>query len=407
MAPKRVRQSSTAPDEPSKRLREVSAGPLSPITDMSDTENSTQPDATVTGVGNDTNVSDHPTDTVVAPAVQTVGVVEDRVEPVLSEAGLRPLLQFGVEPGALVGADAKTLNAILATVLQAKVGAGPLNEPVSAMSVMPGADLTGILSTGVSDPDGPDKEAALGALVGLGVSPARVAHWSAAETRRLAVVLNRADTENNIYSILKAPGKKDWGIAVPFDDTSNVLCLDGTGTPITFWIPGEVSAQYWFDNEGYPAQRPAFGIQPMVDHMPEFCKTQLHELCMPTGSSKVAEQMGPGQVKASRWMNERGKKGQPSKTLEFKAVYDARKSLRGKHLLQQLSVGQLQLHDIVVMELRIHRYPVRDDAASDATKGKCRAMEKWQAYYDLQAVYKFKDATDAIVAKPAVADFEI
>ncbi|KAJ7082092.1 hypothetical protein B0H15DRAFT_748820, partial [Mycena belliarum] len=177
--------------------------------------------------------------------------------------------------------------------------------------------------------------------------------------RRLHTVLGWADSESKIWAIDRAPSNKDWGIAAPFNDTSNILCLEGTSTRVTCWVTGEVSAQYFYDNEGYPAQHPAVGIQPMSDNVASFCKTQLNELSMPTGSSKVADQMGAGQVKASRWMNERGKKGQPAKTFEFKAVYDARKTLTDKHLLLQLSVGQLQLHDIVVMEVEIHRYPVK------------------------------------------------
>jgi hypothetical protein len=107
--------------------------------------------------------------------------------------------------------------------------------------------------------------------------------------------------------------------------------------------------------------------------------------------AKVAEQFGPSQVKASRWMNVRSGKGEPSKTTEFKAVYDARKSLRDKSLLPQLHVGQLKLHDIVVMEVRLSRYAVKEESSSDS-KGKKRSMDRWQAFYDLQAVYKVKDA---------------
>ncbi|KAJ6475028.1 hypothetical protein C8R47DRAFT_1076095 [Mycena vitilis] len=99
-------------------------------------------------------------------------------------------------------------------------------------------------------------------------------------------------------------------------------------------------------------------------------------------------------------------KGQPAKTIEFKAVYDARKTLRDKSLLQQLNVGQLKLRDFVVLEVQVGRYATRDEGVSDA-KGKKRNMDRWQSFYDLQAVYKFKDAVQADDTAPAVADFEI
>jgi hypothetical protein len=90
-------------------------------------------------------------------------------------------------------------------------------------------------------------------------------------------------------------------------------------------------------------------------------------------------------------MNTRATKGQPAKTNEFKCVYDARKTLRDKALLQQVNVGQLKVHDFVVMEARLGRYAVKEEGAPDI-KGKRRAMDRWQAFYDLQAVYKIKDA---------------
>ncbi|KAJ7084462.1 hypothetical protein B0H15DRAFT_951663 [Mycena belliarum] len=423
MPPKRTRQSSTAPDEPTKRTRidTTRSEPLSPVTDMSDTEPGAAADTTCGSVLSDavpaacaaSTVQDDETSTA---ATVTVTTVAPPVSDLTESAAVAALRRLGVEPGAVVGADAKTLNAILSTLLQAKVDgvasistAKSLDSAAEVITPSITAEIAGVASAAHVEVNvvEPDKSEALKVLTDMGVTASRVAHWSATEMKRLSVVLGWADTDNNIYSITKVPTNKDWGIAAPFNDTSNVLCLEGTSKEVTIWIAGEVSAQYFFDNEGYPAQRPGFAVQPMDDHVADLCKTQLHELSMPTGSSKVAEQMGPGQVKASRWMNERGKKGQPSKTFEFKAVYDARKYLRDKCLLQQLSVGQLQLHDIVVMELRIQRYPVREDGPADATKGKRRAMDKWQAYYDLQAIYKFKDAAGAVVPKASVAVFEI
>ncbi|KAJ7648170.1 hypothetical protein DFH06DRAFT_997444, partial [Mycena polygramma] len=187
-------------------------------------------------------------------------------------------------------------------------------------------------------------------------------------------LLSWADGKRHIYNIHTARVKKDWGVASPFNNTSNIICLEGTSKPVTFWIPGEVSGLWFFNQEGYPAPRPAITVQPLAGGVPEFCRSQLHEL-----------------FKASRWMTTRAMQGQPAKTQEFKAIYDARKTLRDKAVLQQLTIGQLKLRDFVVLEIRIGRYAVRDEGAADA-KGKKRQMDKWQAFYDLEAVYKIKDA---------------
>ncbi|KAJ6482086.1 hypothetical protein C8R47DRAFT_950842, partial [Mycena vitilis] len=179
--------------------------------------------------------------------------------------------------------------------------------------------------------------------------------------------------------------KLDWGVPAPFNNTSNVLCVAGTPNPVTFWITGEVSSQFWVDQEGWPHMRPAISVQPLIDSTTDFCRTQLNELCMPIGSSKLVDLFGPAQVKASRWMTERATKGQPAKTIEFNAVYDARKTLRDKTLLQQLNVGQLKLRDFVVLEVQVGRYATKDEGTSDV-KGKKRNMDRWQSFYDLQAV---------------------
>ncbi|KAJ7155913.1 hypothetical protein C8R43DRAFT_819631, partial [Mycena crocata] len=183
----------------------------------------------------------------------------------------------------------------------------------------------------------------------------------------------------NIYALNEGPRERDWGKPAPFNDTSNVLCIADTSIPLTFWITGEIAAQWWFDPEGLPASRPALSIQPMGNRTSDLAKDTLNEFCMPPGSCEFHV------VKGSRWMNTRATKGQPAKTHEFKAVFDARKSLKDKALLQQLNVAQLKLHDIVVMEVTIGRYPVKEEGAGDA-KGKRRAMERWQAFYDLQAI---------------------
>ncbi|KAJ7741066.1 hypothetical protein B0H16DRAFT_1216499, partial [Mycena metata] len=199
--------------------------------------------------------------------------------------------------------------------------------------------------------------------------------------RRLHTLLLWSDERRNTFAIQRIPAN-DWGMEAAFEDRSNVLCLAGTSKPIDLWIVGEIVRQWWVDGEGMPATRPAISVQPLPDSQRAFCKTFLNERCMPANTSNVANQFGPSQVKASRWMNTRAEKDSPSKTLEFKEVYDARTSLRDKSHLAKLNVGQLKVHDIVVLEIRLGRYAAKQEGDKTKKKG----MERWQAFFDLQAV---------------------
>ncbi|KAJ7902446.1 hypothetical protein B0H13DRAFT_2335495 [Mycena leptocephala] len=429
MPPKRTRQESVGPETASKRARnneipsvvervveqpEVGEGLLQfglptfdhGLTDVTDDIVS----GGIQGVEEDEHAVVVPHGEIVVPGpipATDTALSNDAVDEI---SAIKILSKLGIEPGALAGVGLPTLNAVIASITRGGPVSGPesvvkdsdsvsRHDAVNPITVGSGAQTVAAASfANVGTP--------LQDLVDLGVAASRVESWTEHEMKRLKVLLQWADPTRNTYSIDKGPNKKDWGVRAVFVDSSNTVCAAGSTDPLTFWVPGEIASQWWFDNEGYPASRAAISIAPMVDSISEYCKNQLNELCMPTGSSKVAEQFGPSQVKASRWMNVRSGKGEPSKTTEFKAVYDARKSLRDKSLLPQLHVGQLKLHDIVVMEVRLSRYAVKEESSSDS-KGKKRSMDRWQAFYDLQAVYKVKDAVEVKDVVVPVADFEI
>ncbi|KAJ6498472.1 hypothetical protein C8R47DRAFT_307757 [Mycena vitilis] len=440
MPPKRTRQSSTEPDAAAKRARlnaealpstTTTSAALSPVSEMSDVESESGTIVNDSGASSAQEALGAIGTSVVAasPAsptdhIEVAATTAPSVSDGLPMAGttgsesiagcnneieaIKILAALGVEPGALAGVGLTTLNAIINSMTKT-VAAKAVPAAVEEPTVNP-APTVAALSTGVYDPAGvlqsPEMTGAVDALVDIGVAANRLSGWTIAEMKRLRIILRWSDEKRRVYNIDSARLKLDWGIPAPFNNTSNVLCVAGTPTPVTFWITGEVSSQFWVDQEGWPHMRPAISVQPLIDSASDFCRTQLNELCMPIGASKLVELFGPAQVKASRWMTERATKGQPAKTIEFKAVYDARKTLRDKSLLQQLNVGQLKLRDFVVLEVQVGRYATRDEGASDA-KGKKRNMDRWQSFYDLQAVYKFKDAVQADDTAPAVADFEI
>ncbi|KAK7027678.1 hypothetical protein R3P38DRAFT_3190740 [Favolaschia claudopus] len=329
--------------------------------------------------------------------------------PALTEVdAVKWLNKLGVEPGAVAGAALPTLNAILSAVRANAVGATTLPDARRAVGLpADNARVAPAEGTCVTSADDiAAKVSILQELAQAGVLTTRVASWSVAELTRLKVLLHWIDVKNNTFDITHTPAKCAWGLPTAFNDTSNTLCVEGTSTPITLWIPGELAGQWWVDGEGYPTSRPAVSVAPMAEQAADYCKAQLNELCMPNNSSKVVEGFGPSQVKASRWMTTRATKSTPASIQEFKAVYNARKTLRDKALLQPLPLAQLKIRDFVVMEVRVGRYAQKDEGQKD-DKGKRRAMDRWQTFYDLQAIYKIKDATEPFSAAPEVADFEI
>ncbi|KAJ7782137.1 hypothetical protein B0H14DRAFT_2400901 [Mycena olivaceomarginata] len=194
-----------------------------------------------------------------------------------------------------------------------------------------------------------------------------------------------SDKQRNVYAINNVHVQFDWGVAASFKDVTNTICEKGTSTPLTFWIVGELATCFWFNEDGYPAKRVSVSVRPLSTDLPAFCKRLLQSLCMPRNSYAF----GPEQVRATRWMTRRGQRGQPSATDEFSDFYDARTALRDKSVMQKLNVDQLVEHDIVLLEVQLGRYS--SETNSDG-KAKRKAFNKWQSFFDLQAIYLLKNA---------------
>ncbi|KAK7030809.1 hypothetical protein R3P38DRAFT_2775082 [Favolaschia claudopus] len=98
--------------------------------------------------------------------------------------------------------------------------------------------------------------------------------------------------------------------------------LGGTSKPLTLWVVGEVTTQFWFDDRGVPAKRVAISIQPLSSEIHLLGKRLLHGTAMPRNSSLVADSFGPDQIRATRWMTRRGQRGQESTIAEFEHFYN-------------------------------------------------------------------------------------
>ncbi|KAK7038348.1 hypothetical protein R3P38DRAFT_2516384, partial [Favolaschia claudopus] len=204
--------------------------------------------------------------------------------------------------------------------------------------------------------------------------------------RRLYSIMTFMDKSINVYPLHKIMVQTDWGIPTSFNDASNLICEKGTSKPLRLWVVGEVTNQFWFNEEGYPARRVALSIQPLSSDMAELGKRMLHGTAMPRNSSDA---FGPDQIRATRWMTRRGQRGQASTTTEFAEYYDAREYLKDKSVLEKLSVEQIVEHDLVLLEMQLGRYNA--DRAAEP-KNRKRAMNSWQTFFDLQAVYLIKNA---------------
>ncbi|KAJ7301337.1 hypothetical protein DFH08DRAFT_724372, partial [Mycena albidolilacea] len=178
------------------------------------------------------------------------------------------------------------------------------------------------------------------------------------------------------------------------------------------WVPGEVTNQYFYDDNGAPAKRVAISVQPLSGRLHDTSKNLLNSLSSPRNTSAA---FGPDQFRATRWMTVRGQRGQPSSVIEFSDYYDARTVLKDKLLMEKIGVNQIMEHDLVLIEARIGRY--NSEPAGEA-RGKKRVMNNWQTFYDLQAIYLIQNASGecrfycvapililaSAVAAPVVAD---
>ncbi|KAJ7467277.1 hypothetical protein B0H11DRAFT_2239518 [Mycena galericulata] len=334
--------------------------------------------------------------------------VPSMIEHGITEAQAVKLLNaMGIEPGAVAGVKVRNLMAIYKSLQAADTEVAEqvsteINGSVeeARMVAQPPEPSPSSAAATASTPRAivvhvPTTEAeAVNVLDSISVGAHRVEGWKL-QDMKLATF---ADPERAL------PGDVDWGLPTAFNNASNFLCGKGTSKPVSVWILGEVVSTWWFDRDGIPAQRIALSVQPLCADTSAFCKAQLRNLCMPKTASVVANSFGTDQVKVTRWMTSRGKKGEESRTSEFEELYDARTALKDKSLLTKLPVNDLKEHDIALMEARIGRYAVK---ASDSMKGKSRVMDRWEAFYDLQAVYLIKDAIDHVPTPVPVLDLEI
>lgn len=84
---------------------------------------------------------------------------------------------------------------------------------------------------------------------------------------------------------------------------------------------------------------------------------------------------------------------------EFSEYYDATQRLQDKDKLTKLSILDLNEHDLVLVEAKIHRYARKgaEQAGRAAGRGPRPPLDKWISYYDLQAIYLLNAAAGKVI----------
>ncbi|KAJ6601243.1 hypothetical protein DFH09DRAFT_559161 [Mycena vulgaris] len=206
--------------------------------------------------------------------------------------------------------------------------------------------------------------------------------------------MNFSDHGKRIYSAQNLPADCIWGSESAFGNLSKILCQKDTAQPISIWVVGEVASAWMFQRNGDPADRAAINFVPLSPEMRQICATQLRELSVPV-ASVAASNWGPEQVRAYTWMNKgapiKGTGGIAPPPPEFTEFYDATTKLQDKVVMNKLPITDLKEHDLVLVEAAVQRYAVHDQGRQPA-RGYRRSLDKWAAYYDLQAVYLLNKA---------------
>ncbi|KAF8177140.1 hypothetical protein K438DRAFT_1978787 [Mycena galopus ATCC 62051] len=308
---------------------------------------------------------------------------------------------LGFEPGALVGLDLQALNALHGAVLHGKTNdsapqttgvtrpvAGPSSVVLSAALPVAHASARSVTRTDL-----------LKSLAGLNIPEDRVTHLNDTELGRVHAIVAYCDKTRNIYPLEAVTVGMDWGVATSFNNMANYMCEKGTSKAITFWVVGAVTFGHWFSKDGLAADRIAMGIQPLSTTASATCKTLLDTSCVPRNSSYVAAGFGADQIKATRWMTVKAQNGKPATVLMFTDFYNASTALRDKASLEKLAVDALKPYDLVLVEARIGRH-----TTDPVVKGKPRAMDNFQAFFNLESLYLLKSAPSTAAAA-APSDF--
>ncbi|KAJ7118465.1 hypothetical protein C8R43DRAFT_960435 [Mycena crocata] len=210
---------------------------------------------------------------------------------------------------------------------------------------------------------------------------------------RIHRLMEFSDPDRGIYSMPAVPRQCVWGAASAFGggDQSKILCHSNNPAPVVMWLIGQITTTWMYDRNGYPAPRATVNIVPLSSTARATGAAHLNALSKDAKDGGAAAAWGLEQVRMYTWMNTgapgKGTGGAPPPPPEFSEFYDATVRLQDKANMDKLAIVDLKEHDLVMIECTVQRYALRAEQQQSARLQRRAPMDKWVAYYNLQAVY--------------------
>ncbi|KAI6004019.1 hypothetical protein EDD15DRAFT_2222031 [Pisolithus albus] len=213
-------------------------------------------------------------------------------------------------------------------------------------------------------------------------------------------LVNRLETlsvyENqtaNVYSLARLPPSACWGKNDPYTNRSKVLCNPATDDAILIWVIGHISSM-WFLKNNEPDRQCSVTIVPLSRDLGRYANRLI---CGFSSPPLPLLEESPLLIRGSRWQS--SKAGERA-TL-FSSVYDAREIFCAKSEMMPYSAMDLKRKDLVLMEMKLCRYFLKDDN---------NRYSQHRAQFELNAVSILHSADDAEfeqVGENDIGDFRV
>ncbi|OBZ68215.1 hypothetical protein A0H81_11693 [Grifola frondosa] len=187
---------------------------------------------------------------------------------------------------------------------------------------------------------------------------------------RVNNVRNVRDHLNNIYSVACLPAILEWGRTHLGKDLSALLCTSDNN-PAVVWIIGEIKSKHLYITSGDRINAASIDIVAPTDVV-------YASAFLPSRSDPNADDFA---IKT------------------FTEIYDATKKLTAKSKMNKIVAGALHRNDVVVLEVHIKRYRVKDpkkDGDDDDKRGKARdfSWQSWKASFELLSIFQLFSPND-------------
>ncbi|KAI6001856.1 hypothetical protein EDD15DRAFT_2361184 [Pisolithus albus] len=201
--------------------------------------------------------------------------------------------------------------------------------------------------------------------------------YSPALVTRLQTLSTYENPAANVYALARIPFPSTWGKNDPYTNHSKILCNPTSDEPILLWIVGHISST-WFMRNNEPDRQCSVTIVPLSKDLSHYanrliCGFSSPPLPLLEDSARL--------VRSTRWQSPR----QGESPALFSSVYDAREVFCAKNEMMPYSAMELKKKDLVLMEMRLCRYFIKDDS---------NRYSQHRAQFELHAVSLLHSADD-------------